>query len=178
VLFCLTATLQKALKHVYNRTKIAYKTPKHRFGWGSAQPVMQPQTPLGTLQRSPIHHSRQRDRINFYHCVHYDFTSCPVSPPWKKLDRNCIRHNALANYSNTNTTKSDSEKGIRKGYFVVKTPVKILISRHYYSVRVLSKHGLWKNMKVICHCHTKQWGSLRPGRWGRGLDRDVPDCGY
>ena len=32
------------------------------------------------------------------------------------MDRNCIRHNAFANYSNTNTTKSDIDEGI--GYFV------------------------------------------------------------
>jgi len=33
------------------------------------------------------------------------------------MDRNCtIIHNALANYSNTNTTKSDIDEGI--GYFV------------------------------------------------------------
>ena len=32
------------------------------------------------------------------------------------MDRNCIKHNALANYSNTNTAKSDIDKGM--GYFV------------------------------------------------------------
>ena len=57
------------------------------------------------------------DRINFYTTV---FTVAlrpdPSVPTLKKMYRNCIRHNALANCSNSNTAESDIDKGI--GYFV------------------------------------------------------------
>jgi len=61
----------------------------------------QPQTPLGSLQRLPRGHSRLGDMINFYQCLHCHFTprlQCPVT---EKMYRKCIRHNALATYSNT-----------------------------------------------------------------------------
>ena len=141
VLFCLTAILQNALNTSTIAQKLRIKRPNIvSAGAPLNRSAPDPAGDLTTLPQTS-YFSRQGDRINFFHCVHYHFTSGPVSPPWKKLDRNCIRHNALANYSNNNTTKS--EKGIRKGYFVVKTPVKILISS---SARVLLKHGLWKNM--------------------------------
>jgi len=46
----------------------------------------------------------------------YIQVQCPLPGKIGSQLSNCIRHNALANYSNTNTTMSDIDKGI--GYFV------------------------------------------------------------
>ena len=78
---------------------------------------------------------------------------------------------------------SDIDKGI--GYFV-ENHNKILISRHYYSVRHGSCAAFAWSMKFINqkigayvgYMSRQTMGESVSWSLGRGLDRDVPDCGY